>query len=287
MFAPMARAVGRNLVVVDVGCRWGFAEAWSALGPHVTIIGFDPDGKECERLRKAYSGQMNVQFVPLALGPSSGMVSLFQAADPACSSLYEPDATWTEALPGLACAKLVGKSTVNVVTMDSWAASAGIQEVDFIKLDTQGSELGVLQGAKRVITSVRALEVEVEFNPIYRGQPLFGDVDAFLRKRGFVLWRLKNLAHYTRSTSEANVRLEDRYFFDSKIVDMDTPGGQLFWGHAYYVRREMTAPKLSDDWKGHLRDSCILWALGFDDLRQNLLNGVREHAPPDIVRLVR
>ena len=32
----------RNLVIVDVGYRWGFAESWDQLSPNVTLYGFDP-----------------------------------------------------------------------------------------------------------------------------------------------------------------------------------------------------------------------------------------------------
>jgi Methyltransferase FkbM domain len=73
-----------------------------------------------------------------------------------------------------------------------------VSRIDFIKLDTQGSELEILQGGVRALAGVRCVEVEVEFNPIYRGQPLFYEVDAFMRGQGFVLWKLTNLVHYAR-----------------------------------------------------------------------------------------
>ena len=44
--APLANYLEEPLVVADVGCRWGFADTWSALGPHVRLVGFDPDAEE-------------------------------------------------------------------------------------------------------------------------------------------------------------------------------------------------------------------------------------------------
>src|SRR3712207_6999908 len=48
-------------------------------------------------------------------------------------------------------------------SLDEWLAGAGIGGVDVIKLDTQGSELGVLTGAASALSGVRAIEVEVQF----------------------------------------------------------------------------------------------------------------------------
>lgn len=55
-----------------------------------------------------------------------------------------------------------------------------------MKLDVQGSELSVLQHARRVLQDVTALQVEVEFIRLYENQPLFAYVDMFLRDQGFV-----------------------------------------------------------------------------------------------------
>jgi hypothetical protein len=61
--------------------------------------------------------------------------------------------------------------------------------VDFIKVDTQGSELAVLEGSRGILaSSVFGLEVEVEFAPMYHGQPLFSDLDSFVRQFGFQLF---------------------------------------------------------------------------------------------------
>src|SRR5690349_17853274 len=98
----------------------------------------------------------------------------------ACSSLYRPDPALTGSLPELACASETGTSKIVVRTLDEWSASNATPDIDFIKLDTQGAELDVLCGGDRTLATVRALEVEVEFNPIYMNQPLFGDVDKFL-----------------------------------------------------------------------------------------------------------
>src|SRR4051812_3637413 len=46
----LSRLLNEPIVVIDVGCRWGFADVWADLGDRAVAIGFDPDVEECERL---------------------------------------------------------------------------------------------------------------------------------------------------------------------------------------------------------------------------------------------
>ena len=101
-----------------------------------------------------------------------------------------------ERFPALAGGQVERTVAVNLTTLDEWRAANGGERVDVVKIDTQGSELQVLEGAADALATVRAVEVEVEFNPLYEGVCLFGDIDRFLRSHGFVLWRLRDLAHY-------------------------------------------------------------------------------------------
>ena len=186
----------QDITIVDVGCRWGVSDIWKDLEPFTQIYGFDADAEECDRLNKGHSGK-RVVFVPKALAARSGEPTLYITENPACSSLYKPDPELTNSVAELHCAREVRTTSLHVTTLDDWAKEAGVQNIDFLKLDTPGSELDILRGAEQALKSVRALEVEVEFNPIYTGQPLFSDVDQHVRKRGFVLWKLSTLAHYS------------------------------------------------------------------------------------------
>jgi hypothetical protein len=164
-------------------------------------------------------------------------------------------------------------------TLDEWTGGAGVPRVDVLKADTQGSELDVLAGAVETLRHVRALELEVEFNPIYDHQPLFGDIDRFLRDRGFVLWRLRHLVHYGQDGTHADTRIDDSQFFDDAGVGFTARGGQLFWGMAYYVNAEVADPARVDDWRCLVRDACLLTALDLPDLAGIALSRANALAP--------
>ena len=55
-------------------------------------------------------------------------------------------------------------------TLDSLRGARQIRDIDFVKADTQGSELLVLQGARQshIVASAIGVEVEAEFTPIYK-----------------------------------------------------------------------------------------------------------------------
>lgn len=261
-----AQKLESNLVIIDVGCRWGLADMWSSLGKRATIIGFDPDEQECTRLASQYGGPCDVHFVPEALGSAPGSRTLFTTLEPACSSIFRPDPVLVEMMPLMRPLQIVGEATIQLTTMDMATKTLGVETVDFIKLDVQGAELLVLEGAERCLMSARALEVEVEFNPIYQGQPLFGDIDRFLRARGFVLWRLTHLVHYGTVRSDSSAPYGDVQYFHSGPVRIGAKGGQLLWGHAYFVRREIASFQPPVNAQAALRDACLMTLLGFHDL---------------------
>ena len=285
--APLAAHLERPLVVVDLGCRWGFADAWTTFGRAVTVVGFDPDAAECARLEGSYRGTQDVRFVPAAVGLVNGEATFHLTREPACGSFFPPDLDVIRHRPILDCIQPVGMAAVGLTTLDDWAAGSDVGPVDALKLDTQGSELNILRGGERCLGSVRVLEVEVMFNPIYRDQPLFGDIDRHLRERGFVLWRLELLAHYGMAGARSDYATGDHQCFDSRRVEFPAQGGQLYWGDAFYVRREVAFGEPTADWRGCLRDACLASAFGFRDLAGATLRLALAHAPAEVAEMIR
>lgn len=282
--AALIRLTGRPLVIADVGCRWGLANAWERYGRHAQVVGFDPDAEECARLERAYSGSCEVRYVPVGLGRRRRRSTLYQTVEPACSSLYPPDHRAMNRHPDLErVIRPVGTTRIATTTLDAWWRGSKLDPIDFLKLDTQGSELDILRGARRQLDAIRFVEVEVEFNPIYRAQPLFPDVDRFLRRRGFVLWRLTNLVHYGLRDAPGDRVEADHMYFDSVPSEVQTRGGQLTWGHAYFVRREVVDGEV-DNWVSCVKDACIASSLGFHDLASRSLTQGFARPPAQVVR---
>jgi FkbM family methyltransferase len=173
---------------VDVGARGGLHPRWADCSIHVQGVGFDADERECERMNAQGDG---VLYLPYALGSADGATATLRITDsPGSSSLLEPNrAVLDQFIYG---SKITVKATVPVTltTLDTACERHDIQP-DVIKMDIQGAELDVLKGATRAMENALLVESEVEFQPLYIGQPLFRDIDAFMADKGWVLLGLR------------------------------------------------------------------------------------------------
>jgi FkbM family methyltransferase len=277
--SPLARAdlsavaalLERPVVALDVGCRDGIRPAWRALGANALLVGFDPDPAECARLNAAAPGPARERYEPVALGASAGEATLHLTADPQSSSLYPPNPSAIRRYPELWRHEERDTLTLRVTTIDSWAEQAGVEAIDALKVDVQGAELDVLRGAKRALGAVRVVETEVEFQELYRGQPVFTDVERFMRERGFGLWRLREIHHCGLSPAGR----AEPVFGVGDYVEHTRLGGQIAWANAIFVRDEMADADAGLDWHERARDACVAAVFGFPELVEL---GLREAA---------
>jgi FkbM family methyltransferase len=221
---------GRRVVVVDVGARHGAPARWQPFRSLVSVVGFEPDIQECARLNAAAGPQE--RFLAVALAGAPGRRTFHVCRDPGCSSLYPPNTELVRDFPFGVQMDVVAETTLEVTTLDAALAGEGL-EPDVVKLDAQGAELEILQGGPQAVAVTLAIELEVEFAPQYRGQPLFADVDRHLRAAGFALLALRRTAWRRRSP-----------FPDLRAQ----AGGQLIHGDALYYNearlRRATDPRL-------------------------------------------
>ncbi len=156
------------------------------------VIGFEPVEAELEKLRRA--AQPNRTFLPYVVGDGTGR-TFHECNEAVTSSLLEPDAGVADAFQMLGeFMRVVSRTDVATRRLDDIPEAAG---ADFLKLDVQGGELMVLEGAANLLRGVAVVHTEVEFVPLYKEQPLFADIDAFLRAQGFLFHRFQGIAGRT------------------------------------------------------------------------------------------
>ena len=254
----------RRIVVVDVGCRWGFAENFLPAIDRFLIYGFDPDQEECQRLNVHYSSP-TIKAVPIALGRETCKKTLYLTKEPACSSLYKPDPYLTSNYSAFHCEVEVGQTCVNVQRLDDWIRENDVKVIDHLKIDTQGSELDILVGAGELLSSVRSVQAEVEFDPMYLAQPIFSDVDTFLRSKGFVLWKFSEITHYSKNKApQPPIHTVDIRYDDWVSQTSGVYAGQIFWANAHYVSCAVFSGKKSTEDKE--RDQILFSLLGMPDV---------------------
>lgn len=179
------------LTILDIGARGGPHHRWTHI-PDVTVIGVDADTEECARLN-ALTFPVPTRFLAAALGRTRGPATLYVTKQPGCSSLLKPNQAYLSQFPYGAAFAVERTVPLTLTRLDDLCAAHAIVP-DVIKIDTQGTELDILLGGDIALQHASIVELEVEFNPLYEGQPLFGDCDAFLRELGFTLLGLRRTA---------------------------------------------------------------------------------------------
>jgi len=214
------------MVICDVGARGGLEPQWQVFGSQACLIGFEPDATECDRLQDSRSSA-NYQIYPLALGKQRERRLFSVCRYPGGSSFYPAALEFIQRFPPEYAQELTVLQTLEVetVSLDQFVRDYEIPTIDFIKLDVEGSELDILQGAEDILqSSVLGLSLEVLFHASMRHQPTFSEIDQFLQAMGFQLFDLDIYRHARRTLSRPMGPLGN------------TDIGQVLWGQALYLR---------------------------------------------------
>lgn len=192
-----SRGVSLAFNLLDIGARpvEGQDEPFRrllSLFPASRLSAVEIDPVLCEELNR--SAAPNVRYYPCALGRTDEVRTLHVTAHPMCSSLYPTDERYIDMFQNLEDMRPARTMEVSTISLDRFAEQYALGALDFVKLDIQGAELEVLRGGTGVLGDILMMISEVEFVPLYRGQPLYGDVDAFLRSHGFMLHKLLGMA---------------------------------------------------------------------------------------------
>jgi FkbM family methyltransferase len=181
-------AIHKVETVLDVGANMGqFASTLRMAGYPAKIISFEPQSEAYARLTALAAKDPLWTIAPrCAVGAASGEIEM-NISDNSVSSSALPI---LEAHTGSAPAsRYVGKETAPVIRLDDCDLIPREERL-FIKVDTQGFEQHVLDGAPELIKLARGIQMEMSLAPLYEGQADFMALMAQMQKAGFDLWAL-------------------------------------------------------------------------------------------------
>jgi FkbM family methyltransferase len=163
----LTRLVRPGDVVLDIGANVGFYTLLAAklAGPSGRVFAFEPLADNVAMLRRhlEVNRVATVEVVEAAVAAASGTRRFTTGEYHATGQLTE-----------------TGGQAVQVVSLDELHASGRLPRVDVMKVDVEGAELEVLQGAARVIEEFRPVVIMELHNP-----EMDRECPAFLRARGY------------------------------------------------------------------------------------------------------
>ena len=151
----------------------------------VLTYGFEPEPEEAKNLNKNFPSRKNQ---PYAAADKDGYLRLTVANDPGCSSIYH-------LLKYIEDSFLIENATNRYTTKTveiSRRIDSVVEDVDFIKIDTQGYEYEVLSGASKILPNVPAILTECWSVPIHKGQHLTHDVTKLMYDQQFEVLSIEN-----------------------------------------------------------------------------------------------
>lgn len=219
--------VGRSLAAeplgfIDVGARGGVHDLVAPLARSVAVLGFEPDAPACAEMNAMMAREKiwaRGLCLPTALSDKEGPGTLHLCSAPTNHSLLPINQEFVTRYRMDKFAQ-TGSFPLQTERLDTVLFGSLAQETgwgEFIKIDTQGTEFEILQGARRTLLErTAALFVEVEFCQIYEGQKLFSDLELFLRGQGFTFFGF-------HSTHERSRKILDkrRYIGRERLLHAD------------------------------------------------------------------
>ncbi len=185
-----------TLSFVDIGAMSSL-EYINELDTLTYIVGFEPNKIEAEKLLKKYGRTPFKSFVleTECLSDKQEEIEFNILKHPSMSSFLNVDLDNYEKHFGLYKEfnfwknniEIEQKIKIKATTIDDYFEENIF--IDFLKLDTQGSELKILKGGSKLIErkKIAIIKIEVSTIPIYKNQAVFSDIDLFLRAKGYVL----------------------------------------------------------------------------------------------------
>jgi FkbM family methyltransferase len=168
-------------LVLDIGANEGqFGRELRKSGYNKKIISIEPVKQAYTILKESTESDMLWNHYNIALGEKNGTLRLNVHKDTRLSSFLEHH-------------ELSSSHTqVEVKTLSSFLEEIGCDAKKiFIKIDTQGYELPILEGISEYWDKIHGALVELSIAPMYKNQIPLEEMIAYLKKYGFQLWGLR------------------------------------------------------------------------------------------------
>ena len=240
-------------VLVDVGAAGGIPSGWRRIARYCVVVAFEPDARTTASLTKAQQAFRRWVFVPAIVVAESrphATTEIHLTRSPYCSSTLPPLADALAKWEFAPLFEVVGRQSCPAITLAEALSDQGLGAPDWIKLDTQGTDLRIFRSMPEVL---RRRVLQVEFEPglidAYGGEDTLAQVLVGMHNESFWLSGFE-----VQQTARARPAGFDAAWY--RRLGPAAPG----WGNLRYLREiEPVAPEL--DRRGLL----LLWVFAIMD----------------------
>ena len=247
-----------NFTIIDGGSRNGAIDL-SSLNSFCKFYCFEPDenstDKEPQSINTSRDGLVNWSKYALCNHDGKTKINISRRAN--ASSTIKPNIECLKHFPldnWSELSEIVEEVEVPCTRLKTFLQENKIDNIDLLKLDTQGNELDIIKSLDERIKNVSVIKTEVEMLPLYKDQPLYHDVSKYLYLNGFELVDFEIMEPCKRFHARA---------------DLPPSSYRLVWSDAIFVRD----PYNFKDPRA-LQKAMILGSLGYSDLSIYIIKNI-------------
>lgn len=247
-------------VLVDIGASGSIHNSWKAISSESIYLAFDPDNREMTTVnRKKNIFKKAYVFDKIVSEKASGSVCFYLTKSPYCSSSLEPDSKSLKEWIFSDLFSITERVDTPAITLGKAISQANINYVDWIKIDTQGTDLRLF---KSIPENIRRKILIAEFEPgiidAYKGEDKLHEVMKDMENTSFWL---------TDMTVKGTVRISEKYVgrYSRKMrkIISHTHKSSPCWAEITYLNN-LSEPDLTKrDCLLSIAFSCIQKQFGF------------------------
>lgn len=195
-----------NVIFFDVGSNLGSEIKFINKNFASKIYSFEPDKKNFEYLKKNFTSE-NINLYNLALSNESANKKFYAYDVSSQSSLYKPN------IEDQFINKVIDEYNIKTETLDNFIALNNIDKIDYLKIDTQGEDLKILEGASENLkeNKIKLIKIEISISNNWNSeidQNDFFKIIKLLKNNGYKLKTISKIKYKKDNT----INFFDAYF---------------------------------------------------------------------------
>ncbi len=247
-------------VLLDVGAAGARPRIWQPIAQLSHYVGFDPDKRERHEASKGTFYEASI-IDEAVTDDESSEVLFYLTKSPYCSSSLKPDSKSLERFLFSDLFVVERETRVRATNLNEVSRRLNLPVIDWIKLDTQGTDLRLFQSLRPEIRDrVLALDVEPGLIDAYQGEDLFAETHRELTRSGFWLSHIEihGAIRMRRSTLQ---HLTARAQNLSETMISETSQKSPGWCEARYFRTIESLEQIGVSQREHV----LLWLFALLD----------------------
>lgn len=174
----------------DVGANTGqYAKLLRSSGFTGKIYSFEPQSKAFEQLSKSSAGDSQWAVYNIGLGDKDGNSIINISKNSVSSSILDINSFLVKTAPET---EYISKEEIKINRLDTFLQEINFKRRFFLKIDAQGFESKILEGAELCFNNIYALQLELACISLYTGEKLFDEMKGFIESTGFYLSSLQS-----------------------------------------------------------------------------------------------